>query len=322
MTALRSLSVLLLLAVGGCHTEPWIPANIVRADAHSSGAVLAFNHDSSRLASGGKDGTVVSWGLPGGERRSRWRAHSRSVTGLGFVGPELVTSGYEGTLAIWSDEPALVSRRTVAAPVQALAVSGIRVAAAQKDGVLSLWELDGQFRPVGEWGFGAGPLNSVAAHEGSGYIAAGTAAGRVFTVGPSGEVSELEPAPGGVWALDFAPGGERLTGAGWFKLFHWDLPSGKITTVNTPHFGLINSIAYLNDGHTLASISRQTDSQVYFLDADTGVETARFQPHELCGSDVRVSQDGRYLASTSDDASVRIWDRDNPLPAQSGVRGR
>jgi len=43
----------------------------------------------------------------------------------------------------------------------------------------------------------------------------------------------------------------------------------------------------------------------------------RFQPHELCGSFVRLSSDGRYLASTSDDASVYIWDLQYPLPERT-----
>ena len=130
-------------------------------------------------------------------------------------------------------------------------------------------------------------------------------------------MAELEPAPGAVWTLEFTPDGERLSGAGWFKVFHWDLASGEITVLETPHYGLISGMSYLNDNRTLATISRQTDSQVFFLDADTGVETARFQPHDLCGSNVSLSRDGRFLASTSDDASVRIWDRDNPRPLQS-----
>ena len=40
----------------------------------------------------------------------------------------------------------------------------------------------------------------------------------------------------------------------------------------------------------------------------------RLRPHALCGGHVRFSPDGRFVATTSDDASVRIWDLNNPLP--------
>jgi WD40 repeat protein len=47
---------------------------------------------------------------------------------------------------------------------------------------------------------------------------------------------------------------------------------------------------------------------VYLLNPDTGRSLAEFQSHDLCGAWVSLSRDGRYLATTSDDASVHIWD--------------
>jgi WD40 repeat protein len=46
---------------------------------------------------------------------------------------------------------------------------------------------------------------------------------------------------------------------------------------------------------------------VYFLDPASGALLRSFRQHDLCGGDISVSADGRYLATTSDDASVRIW---------------
>ena len=80
-----------------------------------------------------------------------------------------------------------------------------------------------------------------------------------------------------------------------------------LTTMATEHYGIIKSVQYTGKGESLATISRQTDSSVYFLDPLSGAVTRRFQQHDLCGADVSVSPDGRYLATTSDDASVRIW---------------
>jgi len=77
--------------------------------------------------------------------------------------------------------------------------------------------------------------------------------------------------------------------------------------LSTPHHGIIKSVEYLAAGDVLATISRQTDSSVYFLDPASGALLRRFQQHDLCGADISVSPDGRYLATTSDDASVRIW---------------
>ena len=107
--------------------------------------------------------------------------------------------------------------------------------------------------------------------------------------------------------LAFSPDGGSLSGGSWFRLYRWTLDDGALTTMSTEHYGLIKSVQYTDQGAALASISRQTDSSVYFLDPVSGEVMRRFQRHDLCGADVSVSPDGRYLATTSDDASVRIW---------------
>ena len=65
---------------------------------------------------------------------------------------------------------------------------------------------------------------------------------------------------------------------------------------------------FVNGGDELATISRQTDRSVYLLDPKSGEVIRKFRQHELCGAAVAVSGDGRYLGTTSDDASVRIYD--------------
>jgi WD40 repeat protein len=97
-------------------------------------------------------------------------------------------------------------------------------------------------------------------------------------------------------------------GGGWFRLFRWELHDASVSVVPTRHRGIIRSIGYLPGSHLLASISRQTDSAVYLLDPETGAVVRRFRPHDLCGASIALSPDGHYLATTSDDASVRIWD--------------
>jgi WD40 repeat protein len=118
---------------------------------------------------------------------------------------------------------------------------------------------------------------------------------------------QLESPPADAWTLAFSPDGKTLSGASWFRLYRWNLADGSLTTIATEHHGIIKSIQYINGGSELATISRQTDSSVYFLDAENGAVRRRFQRHDLCGGDIAVSPQGRYLATTSDDASVRFW---------------
>jgi WD40 repeat protein len=118
----------------------------------------------------------------------------------------------------------------------------------------------------------------------------------------------MAPPPVDSWTLAFSPDGDSLYGGGWFRLFRWTLSDGSIEVLSTRHHGIIRSMQFLDGGRELATISRQTDSSVYFLEPRTGEVTREFRQHELCGASIAVSRDGRYLGTTSDDASVRIWD--------------
>ena len=101
----------------------------------------------------------------------------------------------------------------------------------------------------------------------------------------------------GFSALDGLPMGTRCG----------QIDPGVLLYLLIKHLGIIKALEYIDDGRELATISRQTDSAVYFLDAKSGEVKRRFQRHDLCGGDIAVSADGRYLATTSDDASVRFW---------------
>lgn len=151
-----------------------------------------------------------------------------------------------------------------------------------------------------------GALLAVAAHAG-GRLASSGEDGQVYVWQDSEAPRPLPPPPSDAADLAFSPDGQALLGSGWLRLFRWELAGGgALRVLPTAHHGLIRSIAYAADGRTLANISRHSDSAVYAHDPQTGAVTQRFEPHELCGGFVLLAPDGRYLATTSDDASVRI----------------
>jgi WD40 repeat protein len=152
-----------------------------------------------------------------------------------------------------------------------------------------------------------GAVRAVAIAPAAARYASSSTDGTVMLWSESGAVRQLDTPPADAWTLAFSPDGHILSGGSWFRLYQWELDGGKLTTIATEHLGIIKSIEYIDDGRALATISRQTDSAVYFLDAGSGAVRRRFQRHDLCGADVTVSTDGRYLATTSDDASVRLW---------------
>ena len=298
----------LVTACSVLHKEQ--PAAVIKERAHSGGSVVAFSHSGELLASGGWEGTVRLWQLPDGHEVRHWLAHSDSVNGIAFLEAdhEIVTAGYDGVLARRAVDGQLLEQiKTPAAITHMVADSKAdRLLTGHADGSVRLWKAT-DFRLLQEQQLHQGAVKAVAIAPGATRYASSSSDGSVVLWTDSGVQRQLDRPPADAWTLVFSPDGQTLSGGSWFLLYRWNLHDGTLTTMTTEHHGIIKSIQYIDDGSELATISRQTDSAVYFLDAESGEVKRRFQRHDLCGADIAVSADGRYLATTSDDASVRFW---------------
>jgi len=309
-----------VLSLSGCATAPATPSNVILEAVHNNGFVLTFDDRSETLASGGSEGHIRLWQLPDGKSVADWKAHTDSVEGMQFLNQdkELISAGFDGVLARWTRTGTLIAKQTAPAPFTSMTVnetSGL-VLTGHDDGHVRTWRL-ADMTLVNDLPLHRSRVLAVAWHPASGQFASSGTDGRVYYWRRNESPRELPAPPTDARGIVFSPDGKWLMGGGWFKLFRWQSGDGTLTVLPTAHHGIIKSIDYSRDGKTLASISRQLDSSVYFLDPVTGAVVRRFQPHELCGTFIRLSPDGNYLASTSDDGSVRIWDLRHPLPERS-----
>jgi len=307
--------LILLLSLSGCAGHVYEQPFAIHQDAHSGGSIVAFNQAGNMLASGGWEGALRLWQLPGGQALRRWPAHTDSVNGIVFIEDDrqLVTAGYDGMLVKWSLDGAVIKRIKTPAPVMHMVADHTRgrLITGHYDGSVRVWSLPG-LDLINERALHPDSLKVVAIDAGSQRYASADSSGNVYVWSESGPVEELESPPADAWTLAFSPDGQWLMGGSWFRLYRWNLQDGSLVTLPTEHHGIIKSIQYTGDSNELASISRQTDSAVYFLDPASGETLRRFDSHDLCGAYISVSPDGHYLATTSDDASVRIWDLTGP----------
>ncbi len=301
-----------MLALAGCATAPGIAPSVIVEDAHhSQGHVLAFAGAADALASGGSDGAIRLWRLPDGARIRAWLAHGSSVYGLAFLQRDrlLLSAGYDGHLALWHRDGTLERELVTPSPITAMTVHETRgvILTGHEDGHVRQWRLS-DFTPVAEWALHRRYVRAVAIHPASGTFASSGADRQVHVWRGQEAPRTLPVPPTAARDLVFTPDGRHLLGGGWFKLFRWNLADGTLQVLPTDHKGIIAALDLSADGRTLASISRQLDSAVLFLDPETGETRQRFQKHDLCGENISLSRNGRWLATTADDGSVRIWD--------------
>lgn len=311
----RKYLIAALLPVLSAYASTDIAPDVIVDSAHDSqGQVLAFADAADVLASSGSDGFIRFWHLPDGTPAGGWHAHDGSVYGLTFLQRDhaLLSAGYDGRLAVWQRNGQLERERTAPSPITAFAIDEARdiVLTGHEDGRVRQWRLV-DLTLVAEWVLHRDYVRAVTLDGATNRFASSGADGQVYVWQADEPPQALAAPPTDARDLVFLPDGEHLLGGGWFKLFRWQVASGALQVLPTEHNGIVVSLHLGTDGRTLASISRQLDSAVYFLDPETGATVKRFQRHELCGEHVRLSANGRYLATTSDDASVRIWDLKN-----------
>ena len=308
---------LAVLALAGCATSQNAlqPNVIMERTLQDGGSALGVDPASARVVGGGWDGTVHVWQLADGKELTRWRAHQGNVNGAVFLDADrILTAGFDGGVAIWDAKGNRVASRGAGSPVTAFDITAdLRsFVTGHADGYVRWWRTDG-LEPLGQMAVhdGAAVL-AVAMHPEGTMAASSDDDGRVALVTPDGRHRWLDEPPTDALTLTFAREGGALYGAGWFQLFRWDSAGEKVKVLGTDHRGEIKRIAFTPDGRELASISRQTDSAVLLLDPASGRTLREIGKHDLCGGVVMLSPDGRYIVSTSDDATVRVWDRKNP----------
>lgn len=306
--------VVLAVLLSACTTNPGQPPTTSIEDAHGSGSMVQFNQDSTLLASGGMGGGIRIWRVSDGSAVSGFRGHNDQIHGIAFIADnQLVSAAYDGRIIRW-DNQGKVLREVRTSPVMHMIADEQNgfIMTGHNDGMVRRWRLPG-LELLEERSLHEGNVIAVAWDAARERFASGGNDSRVFVWTEDAQPTELFAPPTDAGTLTFSPDGRTLTGGSWSNIFNWDLASGALKVVPTEHRGFIKRLHYSRDGNTLASISAEFDSSVYLLDPASGAVVRRFQAHRLCGEDVSFSPDNHYLASTSDDASVRLWDLREPL---------
>jgi WD40 repeat protein len=288
-------------------------AQVAPSEGHVDGATAVVFGDGV-LYSGGYDHQVRRWDPATGALRGVLSGHTGTVYGLAWRDGRLASASHDGTVRLWTGKDAAASQvlsgHTGGVYAVAFAPRGDVLASAGSDRTVRLWPLGGRGTP-----------RVLSAHEGTvfalawspdGRELASAGADRVIVVhGVDGrELRRLRGHEASVWGLAYAPDGRSLVSSSYDQTVRvWPLTGARGTESAGRVLARLPArsyaLAFTPDGTRV--IAACADGRAYSITLADG----RLTPlvgHRAEVNQVRVSDDGAYAATASDDGTVRAWD--------------
>lgn len=137
------------------------------------------------------------------------------------------------------------------------------------------------------------------------------ASGSTFYLWDRTTGKEVRRIPGRGWmdrVITFSPDGKRLAAAEHNSISQYDVATGA-PCHTFGHTYAIYSLRFAPDGKKLYSIAVYRDSSVRVWNPLTGELLEELKGHTKGLSSMAMSPDGRWLVTSSQDRTIRLWDR-------------
>lgn len=273
---------------------------------------IAFSPDSTILASGSLDETILLYQVADGTLLQTFNGRAGSVQSIAFAqtGTILLSGSTNNSAHIWQVRTGenlhtlnghTGSIKQVAiTPDSQIAVTG------STDHTVRLWAMrDGTLvRTL----TAEAPVHVVATSPDNKLVAAGTTAATVhlWNIRDGTLITTLEGHSASVESLVFTPDGEKLfSGSTDSTIVIWRVKDGKRIRTIKGHSGQVHSLALDAHGHILASGS--SDATIRLWRVKDGKLLNTLEGHQGIVLDIAFSPDNRLIASCSEDDTIRLW---------------
>jgi WD40 repeat protein len=289
---------------------------------------LAFSSDGSQLASGDDSGQLYLWEVASGFSQGPLPAHQGPIHSLAYseLGDRLVSGGDDQRARLWS-----VADRRLVQELQVRSTASLRTAgflpdpndpdgapipfaAGYDDRSLTIWNLETGM-PCWILPTQVQALLAMALSPSGQYLVCSC---QDFSVAvwdiPNRRHCHTLPYPGApVWSLVFSADGRYFVTGSNYTIKLWNTKRGQCWRSFLSQAHPVRCLAFSTGPEGGTILTGHDDTHLRLWQVNTSSPYA-IGPHTLAGHDrsvrsVALSPDGRWLASSADDPTIRLWSK-------------
>ena len=290
---------------------------------------VAFYPDGVRTVSGAMDATVRVWDVTNGSEMMVLRGHEKGVTSVALSsdGRYIASGSLDTTTKIWNAETGseIMTLCGHESPVLSVAFSpdGKQIASGSSDGTARLWDTVSASEVMVLLNELDHPLACVrvAFSPDSTQIVTGsddvTDSLRLWDCesGVELRVFRTYADVASVSSVAFSPDGRHIVSTHRNHMILWDAESGEALWWSVQCMGDLGSANFSPDGRRIISGGGyyphgppMEETAIRLWDTETGIELLALHGHTNDVTGVVFSPDGKRIASSSLDGTVRIWE--------------